>query len=253
MCLFCGCYALAYFVRVGWVFSSVFPFQGFFLATLLVAPLWLCTLIFTRTFAFLRSQRSPRTMMYIVYAGVVGTALFALSYYFLFGLFFSRLLLVLAGAFSVVFVWIWHVAFEQIVRWVLRRTPPVFPTLIVGATREAKELLHVLCLQKSPLVPVAILDGRGIPEKEIEGVPVLGKLNKLQDICTEKHISHLIQCSDLEQSINLLSACREWGITYMLLPSVLGIVERDERIETLEGRPVAVVRPREAPWKWFFQ
>jgi hypothetical protein len=39
----------------------------------------------------------------------------------------------------------------------------------------------------------------------------------------------------------------------MLLPSVLGIVERDERIELLEGRPVTVVRPGEKGWMWFFR
>jgi hypothetical protein len=47
----------------------------------------------------------------------------------------------------------------------------------------------------------------------------------------------------LEQSLNLLSACRRRGITYILLPSVLGIVERDERIESLEGYAVTMVQP----------
>jgi hypothetical protein len=34
---------------------------------------------------------------------------------------------------------------------------------------------------------------------------------------------------------------------------VLGIVERDERIESLEGRPVTVVRPQEHWIGWFFR
>ena len=251
--LFLGSYALAYFARVGWVLSSVFPFDDFFRIALLVSPLWLLTLVGTRTFALMRNQRSLRTGMYILYAGVVGTAIFALGYYFLYGLFFSRLLLILAFAFSVFFTWAWHMVFERLVRLLLRRHPPVFPTLIIGATREARELIRVLKEQKSPLTPVAVLDGRGVKDPDVEGVTVAGKLNKLEDILTGKNITHLIQCSDLEQSINLLSACRSRGITYMLLPSVLGIVERDERVETLEGRPLTVVRPPEPWWKWFFQ
>ena len=178
--------------------------------------------------------------------------LFALGYYFVYGLFFSRLLLIYALLLSTVPVWGWHVLFEQLTRRLLRRSPPVYPTLIIGATREATALITLLQERRSPLTPVAILDGRGTPEPDIAGVPVRGKLNKLEDILTGQRITHLIQCSDLEQSLNLLSACRNHGITYMLLPSVLGIVERDERIETLEGRPLTVVRPQESKWKWFF-
>lgn len=251
--LFLGAYTLAYFLRVGWIFSSIFPFDTFLIVATLVAPLWLLTLLLTRTFALLRNQRSLRTFAYVLYAGVVGTALFALGYYFLFGLFFSRLLLVYALTLCTLPVWGWHILFEQLTRRSLRRSPPVYPTLIIGATREAKALIRILQERRSPLLPVAILDGRGTSEQSIEGVPVAGKLNKLEETFIQHKITHLIQCSDLEQSLNLLSACRNHRITYMLLPSVLGIVEHDERIETLEGQPLTFVRPQSARWQWFFQ
>jgi hypothetical protein len=91
-----------------------------------------------------------------------------------------------------------------------------------------------------------VLDGQGIKDTEIDGVPVRGKLDKLEETLVHEHITHLIQCSNLEQTMNLLSACRNRGITYILLPSVLGIVERDERVESLEGHAVTVVRPPKA-------
>ena len=106
---------------------------------------------------------------------------------------------------------------------------PAFPTLLVGVTRESRALLKTMRERRSALKPVAILDGRGVKDMEIEGVPVLGKLNKLEETLEKKKITHLIQGSDLEQSINLLSACRNRGITYIVLPSVFGIVERDDR------------------------
>ncbi len=252
LALFVGCYALAYFLRVGWVLSTAFPFDRFLLIALLTAPLWLATLIATRTFALLRNQESLRTGMYIAYAAVVATALFALGYYFVYGLFFSRLLLLTALALTVVLPWGWHIVFGRLQRRLLRRAPPAFPTLIIGATRESRALIESLQRSRNPLTPVAVLDGRGTPEPEIAGVPVRGKLNKLEDVLTGQRITHLLQCSDLEQSLNLLSACRNRGITYLLLPSVLGMVERDERVETLEGQPVTVVRPKEGKWKWFF-
>ena len=253
LALFVACYVAAYFLRVGFIFSTDFPLDRFLIATAVTAPAWLAMLITTRTFALLRSQRSPRAAAQIVFAGIGGAAFFSLSYYFLFGAFFSRMLLAVALGLSIVCTWAWHVAFGYIARVAMRGKSPTYPTLIIGATRESSALIKALQDKKNPLKPVAILDGKGTKDPEIHGVPVLGKLNKLEETLEKHEITHLIQCSDLEQSLTLLSACRKRGITYMMLPSILGIVERDERIETLEGRSVTAVRPRAPMWQWFFQ
>lgn len=250
--LFVGAYALSYFLRVGFIFSSEFPIERFLTVSLLVAPVWLATLLGTRTFALMRRQRSLRVAGYLAYASVGAAALFVLTYYFLYGVFFSRLLLVCAIILTFLCSWVWHLGWESVMRAWLRSGKPSFPTLIVGVTREAAELIRSLQQNKSPLKPVAILDARGAKEKEIEGVPVEGKLNKLEETLATHGITHLIQCADLEQNINLLSACRQRGISYLLLPSVLGITERDERVDTLERRPVTVVRPKGTSWNWFF-
>jgi len=250
--VFIGAYALAYFFRVGWIFSSDFPFEPYITVVSVVAPMWLIVLATTRTFGLTRSQTSIRNIAYIAYSSAVGTALFALGYYFLFGLFFSRMLLLNALVLSTAGIWIWHLSYSKILRLLLRRDPPVFPTLIVGVTRESRALIEKLNATKNPLKPVAVLDGRGCKDTEIDGIPVRGKLNKLEDVLNEG-ITHLIQCSDLEQSLNLLSACRQKKITYMLLPSVLGIVEKDEKVESLEGQPVTMVSPKESALMWFFR
>lgn len=250
--LFVGSYALAYFLRVGFIFSSEFPFMPFLTTALIIAPVWLATLIGTRTFALMRRQLSLRVGTYMGYAAVMSTAMFVLAYYFAYGVFFSRLLLVYAVVLTFILPWAWHVLWERVMRGWLRSGHPVYPTLIIGATREAAALIRTLERHKSPLKPVAILDGRGSSEKTLEGVPVEGKLNKLEETLQKHGITHLIQCSDLEQNLNLLSACRARGIVYLLLPSVLGIMERDERIDSLEGWPVTVVRPNESVGMWFF-
>lgn len=250
--LFVAAYTLAYFLRVGFILSSDFPFTDFLIVAIASAPLWLLILIATRTFSMFRKQATLRTFATIAYASIVATAFFALGYYFFYGLFFSRLLLLEAFVLLVVMGFGWHLCFGALSRSRLRGRVPAFPTLIIGATREAADLIRSLTEHQSPLLPVAVLDGRGSKETTLAGVPILGKLNKLEEILTTYRISHLIQCSDLEQSINLLSACRQHAIAYILLPSVLGIVERDERVELLEGRPVTVVRPAESWWQWFF-
>jgi FlaA1/EpsC-like NDP-sugar epimerase len=252
LCIFTGSYILAYFLRVGWIVSTDFPLDLFVQTTLIVSPLTVAVMAQLGVFRLMRVQGNMRNIMHIFFACAMGSALFTLTYYFLYVDFFSRLLLVYAFLFSAAFMSIWHVGYERMMRTILRFGRPLYPTLIIGATREAAKLINVLNAQKSPLTPVAILDGRGSSEKMIEGVPVEGKLNKLEDTIRTHRITHLIQCSDGEQTLNLLSACRNHGITYMLLPSVLGIVEGDERIESIEGRSVTVVRPRKQFLGWFF-
>lgn len=253
--LFVGAYAIAYFARVGWILSTDLPFWNFLAVVVAVAPLWLLSLATTRTFALTRSQGTIRNAAYIAYSCAMGAALVALVYYFVHTQVFSRLILVLGMVLSFAMIWVWHLVFDGILRRSLSKDPPAFPTLIVGVTRESRKLIDELKRHRNPLTPVAVIDGAGTKDAEISGVPVVGKLNKLEETLKGKGITHLIQCSDLEQSINLLSACRERGITYLLLPSVLGIVERDERIESLEGRSVTVVSPRQdQQWiQWFFR
>jgi FlaA1/EpsC-like NDP-sugar epimerase len=242
--LFLASYALAYFERVGWILSTDFPFRPYIAVAAIVAPFWLSVLLATRSLSLLHPQRTLWSALSHLYAAIVGSALFALVYFFLFGLFFSRLLLLEAFALSLVIPFLWHLLYERILRSVLRRDPPSFPTLIVGVTRESKRLIAHLQRTRNPLKPVAILDGQGAKEKDINGVPVIGKLDKLDATMREHRITHLIHCSDVEQSLNLLSACHSHGATFLLLPSVLGVVERHGRTESLEGWAVLMVHPR---------
>ena len=241
--LFVATYTLAYFLRVWWILSTDFPFSRFITVALMIAPIWVAVTASLRVYRMTRQQQTLDTGSRIVYSAIIALALFMLVYYFTYRHTFSRLLLIIAFVLHAACAWGWHIVYSHWQRMMLRRNPPTFPTLIVGVTRESRALIERLNRHRSPLKPVAIIDPMGIKETTIDGVPVRGRLNKLEDVLAEHQITHLIQCSDLEQSLNLLSACRNRGITYMLLPSVLGIVERDEQNESLEGMPVTVVRP----------
>ncbi len=242
--LFLGAYVAAYFLRVGFIMSTDFPMDLYLRTVLVVSPLWLGVLWQLGVFRLLRVQSDKRNLLHILFACVMGSAMFTLAYYFLHGQFFSRLLLVEAGVINLILTSVWHLAFDQWQRKLLRRDPPSYPTLVIGCNRETEKLVAMLQERQCPLKPVAILDGRGTPLKEIAGVPVLGRLNKLEEVIREKRISHLIQCSDLEHTINLLSVARQHGITYMLLPSVLGAVGGSEESVNVEGKAMIMVNDR---------
>lgn len=240
--LMVGAYAAAYFLRVGLILSTDFPIDRYLQTVFLVAPFWLVIMGFLGIFRLLRVQSSPRNLCHILFSCIMALALYTLAYYFLFNAFFSRKLLVYAAAAHILLTVVWHLAFDQWQRRILRRKPAAYPVLVIGANRDAERVIRLLEERQSPLKPVAVLDSQGTSAKEIAGVPVRGKLNKLEEVISEEGISHLLQCADLEHTINLLSLCRQHGITYMLLPSVLGIVGVQERIEEIEGQPVTAVR-----------
>lgn len=248
--LFVAAYALAYGLRIGWYLSSDFLIQNHIIAALLAAVPLVGILLLTRTFALPRDQRSLRNNLYIFFAVMMGLAAYTLTYYFLYQDLFSRLLMLQCFVASLVFVWLNHQLFSWLQCKLLSKNP-VYRVLIVGVTRESKQLIKDLVESCSPLVPVAILDARGAKEADIEGVPVKGKLNKLEDVLKGDRITHLIQCSDLEHSLNLLSACRRDSIAYHLLPSVLGMVEGDERLELVAGIAMTSVLPSKKRWEWF--
>jgi len=252
LAIFTGAYVLSYFLRVGWIVSTDFPLNLFLQTTLIVSPLTIAVMAQLGVFRLMRVQGNPRNLMHIVFACVMGCSLFTLTYYFIHTAFFSRLLLVYAFVLSSAALIIWHIGYEHVMRKILRLGRPVYPTLIVGATREAARLIKTLNAEKNPLTPVAILDGHGTHETQLEGIPVEGRLNKLEETIKKHRITHLIQCSDAEQALNLLSACKNHGINYIMLPSVMGIVEGDERIESIEGHQVMTVHPKKQVLDWFF-
>lgn len=251
--VYSGAYMLAYFIKVGWIFSSDLPIETYISAVLITAPGWLFVMVTMRNLALTRIQRSPRNFAYIAYACLIGMAGFSLVFYFLKETLFSRMLLLMSGAFSTILVFVWHIIFDKIQRHVLRMSEPTYPILIIGTNREAERLVEKLQTKKSPFTPVAVLDGKGSSKKDLFGVPVLGKLNKLEEVIKEKKITHLVQCDQLEHSLNLLSACRQLGITYMLLPYTLGVIEDHVPTEALEGKQVVAIEQGGAWWEWFFR
>lgn len=252
LAIFVGAYVLAYFLRVGWIVSTDFPLNLFVQTTCITAPLVIGVMAQLGVYRLMRIQGEGRNIMHMIFACVMGCSLFTLTYYFLYAAFFSRLLLVYAFILSSAFLIVWHLGFEKILRSALRFGRPEYPTLIIGATREAARLIKKLNEERNPLTPVAILDGHGTQEVSLEGVPVEGRLNKLEETIKKYRITHLIQCSDSEQSLNLLSACKNHGIHYILLPSVIGIIDGNERIESIEGHQATIVRPKTQWLGWFF-
>jgi len=246
--LILAAFALAYFVRIGWYFSSDFPFDRYAVIALLTLPFTLAFMFFARTYKLSQQIWSWRHFQRIVFAAVMNVAVFMIFYYFLFRNFFSRLILIYVFAFTATLIYLWHAAFRKILQLAYQRETGVYRTLIIGTNRPAQAIVHQLTTVKSHIKPVAILDAYGSHHKEIHGVPVLGKMDKFEKVIREYEIDQIIQVDNLEQSVNLIQYALQNNIQYLMPPELLGIFQGHHSVENWEGMPFLKVQTAKRWW-----
>ncbi|MGE3278842.1 MAG: nucleoside-diphosphate sugar epimerase/dehydratase [Candidatus Altimarinota bacterium] len=232
--LLLGAFVLAYFMRVGFIFSSDFPFGPYFNASLIAAAAWIISLIIFRGYS--PNVRFNRFIHFlkVVVSGVTGTAAFGLIFYFTEKELFSRLLLVYMFGFGSAVMALFHLLMLGMERHLIGKGYGITRLLIIGSNRGVKSLISTLKQNRSPYLPVAILDGYGTSQKEIEGVPVLGKLNILEETVEKQRIDAIVQGDNIEQVVNIQSFCQQQGLDYYLLPYLLGTYQDNLRIQYME-------------------
>lgn len=237
-------FVLAYFARVGFIFSTDFPFKPYFVASLITAAFWLVSLLVFR--GYNPNVRFTRWihLLKVLIAGVTGTALFGLIYYFGQKALFSRLLLAYIFLFGTSAMILIHLSFQWMERWFIGKGYGNIRVLLIGSNRGAKRFLRSLQERRSIYVPVAILDGYGTSEKEIYGVPVLGKLNILEEVVEEQNIEAIVQGDNIEQVINIHSFCQKNNIAYYLLPYLFGAYQGELQISWLEQPVISPESPK---------
>lgn len=231
-------FLLAYFVRVGWVFSSDFPFVLYALLSLVGAGLWWGFLIFTKYYRI--PPRSGVQQWYdlglILAGGVVANGFLIVSYFFPREILFSRLLSLYAFLFGVAVLCLT----QLVVRYCLTRRQSKlmkrYRTLIIGANTVSQKL--ITAIESAPYAlyeVIGVIDPYGL-KKTIEGSVVLGKLDKLGEVCDKEGITAIIQCDAYEHTLNIISFCEEKNIKYQFDPALRGIYEKNLRIREVAGQ-----------------
>jgi FlaA1/EpsC-like NDP-sugar epimerase len=241
--LLLGTFVLSYFVRVGFIFSSDFPFEPYFQSALIAALVWILSLIIFRGYSpNVRFSRLIHLLKVLV-SGITATAAFGLIFYFSEKELFSRLLLVYIFAFGSLGMTLFHLIMLAFERFLISRGHGITRLLIIGSNRGAKSFIDTLQKNRSPYVPVAILDGYGTSQKEILGVPVLGKLNILEETVEKYQINALVQGDNIEQVVNLHSFSQQQGLDYYLLPYLFGAYQESLKIQYLEKALITPDKP----------
>jgi len=247
--LIIAAFALAYFLRVGFIFSTDFPFGRYITIAAIATPITLTFMFFARAYKVAQQVNSLRHLQRIGFVAVENVAVFIVLYYFAYHNFFSRLILVYIFLLTLGFVFLWH----QVFRWILQksceREVGVYRTLIIGANRPAEEIVKRLIQSKSHIKPVAIIDALGTGKSVIAGVPVVGKMDVFERAIAQHNIDHILQTDHLEQSLNIINYALQNNLKYLMPPELLGIFQGHQTLEEIEGQPFLKVYKNKGWWE----
>jgi len=252
-------FLLAYFTRVGWIFSTDFSFMPFAVVAILSVVIWVGFLILAKYYR-IPPRSGERVIFDIILAflgGILAIGILIVTYFFKSELFFSRFLNIYALGFGFVWLMISQFVFRKLLASLKKQEKQVYKTLIVGANRVAEKL--ITAIKNNPYAPykiVGVIDPYGLykdsnfklqtsnkqknfkPQTLEKGgsVPMLGKLDKLEVVCEREKITALIQCDAFEHTINLISFCEEKNIKFQFDPALRGIFEENLRIREVAGQ-----------------
>jgi FlaA1/EpsC-like NDP-sugar epimerase len=245
--LILAAFALAYFLRVGFIFSSVFPFHQYYIIALITLPFTLIFMFFIRAYKMSQRIWSFRHFQRIAFVAVENVFVFMIFYYFAYRAFFSRLILLYIVLLTTAFVFGWHLLFRWIMQKHSQREKGVYRTLIIGANRPAEDLVGHLLRTKSHIKPVAVIDAYGSKKPSVHGVPIVGKMNVFERTIANHNIDLIIQADNLEQSLNIINYALQNNIKYMMPPELLGVFQGHQMIEEVEGVPLLKIH-KSKPW-----
>jgi FlaA1/EpsC-like NDP-sugar epimerase len=246
--LILSAFALAYFLRIGFFFSSEFSFQNYFTIALITMPFTLLFMFFIRAYKMSQIVWSFRHFQRLTFVSLENVFLFMILYYFTYREFFSRLILIYVFLLTIVFIYAWHLLF----RWILQKASSkeigVYRTLVIGTNRPAEEIIRLLIHEKSHIKPVAAINAHGGNKKMIHGIPVTGKMNVFEKTIAEHEIDIILQVDHVEQSLNVINYALANNIKYMMPPELLGIFQGHQMIEEVEGMPFLKVHKQKKWW-----
>lgn len=226
----------AYVVRIGQLQSTDFPFQPYFQLALFTLPFFLLVLAWSGLYE-LREKTSGELLRITSISALSGAMLFVLFFFFKREFFFSRAIVLLVWVFSTILIFGFHFWLQQRESARHRAGKDTLKTLIIGNGRVAASIIHNFKEKGSRFQPVAILAPYGGGTKEIDGVPVLGKLDALEKVTGEKNIDAIIQTEAPEQSLNLLNFSEGKFLEFLIAPQIFGCFSHRVSAAKVSGMP----------------
>lgn len=233
-------FSLAYFVRVGWIFSTDFEYMPYALTSLGASIFWLFFLLFARYYKI--PPRYGKKQIYNIIlsglGGILSVATLILIYYFQRELLPSRLITLYILIFGTFFLTLSSALFRALLRWQKQRSILTYRTLIIGANPVSEKMIDRIKNNPYALHQIiGVVDPYGV-YKSIEGSEILGKLDKLEVLCQTHNINCILQCDAYEQALSIIAFCEDKNVKYEALINLRGIMEENVRLRNIADKTV---------------
>ena len=230
-------FLVAYFLRVGWIFSTDFAFLPYAVISLVATSVWMGFLCFTKYYRVppRSGQRRLFDISLAFLGGITANAMMLIVFLFNVEVIFSRAITLYAFLLGSAFLMVTQVFFLSLLRRFKHSEKHIYRTLIIGANRVAQKLIHQIQTNAyAPYKILGVIDPYGLAS-DFDTAPILGKLDRLEDVCRDLHVTAIIQCDGYEHTLNLISFCDEKKIKFQFDPALRGIFEQNLRIREVAG------------------
>jgi len=225
----------AYYVRIGSFYSTDFPFEPYLENALWAIPLWIFLLAWGGRYE-LQEKTWHEILRIISFSSLVGAMLFVLIFFFRQYILFSRLIVIYIVLLGTALGMLSYFLETRLQNWKVQNQKDTVRVLIIGVNRAAQEIISQLLQKKSRHQPVAILAPFGGHTKEIQNVPVVGKLDALERAVEKYDIHEILLCDGLEQMLNLLSFAEGKFLEFRVSPEILGVFRENISPEIIAGK-----------------
>jgi GT2 family glycosyltransferase len=174
---------------------------------------------------------------------------------------FSRMVLIISGALSAIFLSGWRLLFQ----FIFRRTTDEYGgffsrrTLVVGTNKEAQELVHRLHhrADESYRVIGYIDPSSKDVGSSINAIPVVGTLDGINKVIKEHRISDIIfpaKILSYSEILSVIARAREFSVNFHIVPTSLEVIIGKASVDSIDGLPlVEITYNIEKPLNRFFK
>ena len=238
-----GAFIGAYFLRNYLNEVFLLPLLQYLKLALVLAPVWLLTFAFTKLYSPETKRKTLNEAVGIILGGFAA-ATFASAAIFLFirEFSFSRLILLLTLALSIVFVWLGRMVVGIIQTLFYKRGIGIRKILIIGNTERAGTVLRGIFAQKNPgLHILGILANDSKEGSSIENTKVLGQILMFEQVIKNLSPDEIIQADPTlssNQTQKIINFCESKGVHFKYVPDIFTAPTAKIASYSLAGLPV---------------
>ncbi len=247
-------FALAYWARyeLEWIKpvaeAHYVPFRFYLPFSLILTAILMFTYFVQKLYDYERKKSFADELTSIFTGTATGVLILVAIFFFYRPLFYSRLLLIYAFVFTIVFLGFIRLVRDIVLRWLRKRGIGVTRVLIVGAGDIGRKVMrNILAQPHLGYHVVGFVDDN--PEKGhgyIGRFKGLGELDKIPQIVREENVDEVIITLPWmyhRKILGIMEQCERYNVKAKIVPDIFQMSLSQIEVDDLSGLPLISIRP----------